>query len=76
VTVGVDLAKNVFQVHAIGADGKVLVRRQLRRGEVLKFSSSLPPCLVGTEACASNKLRGAERFERDDVIRCNSWYLI
>src|SRR5689334_4654710 len=53
VTVGVDLAKNVFQVHAIGADGKVLVRRQLRRGEVLKFCSSLPPCLVGVEACAS-----------------------
>ncbi|KTT64356.1 transposase, partial [Sphingomonas sanguinis] len=39
VTVGVDLAKNVFQVHAIGSDGKVLVRRQLRRGEVLKFFS-------------------------------------
>ena len=53
VTVGVDLAKNVFQVHAIGADGQVLVRRQLRRGEVLKFFSSLPPCLVGMEACAS-----------------------
>ncbi len=53
VTVGVDLAKNVFQVHAIGADGKVLVRRQLRRAEVLKFFSALPPCLVGMEACAS-----------------------
>ncbi|MBB4859262.1 transposase [Novosphingobium chloroacetimidivorans] len=44
VTVGVDLAKNVFQVHAIAADGKVLVRRQLRRAEVLKFFSSLPRC--------------------------------
>ncbi len=53
VTFGVDPAKNVFQVHAIGADGKVLVRWQLRRGEVLKFFSSLPPCLVGMEACAS-----------------------
>lgn len=53
VTVGVDLAKNVFQVHAIGADGKVLVRRRIRRGEVLKFFSSLPPCLIGMEACAS-----------------------
>ena len=52
VTVGVDLAKNVFQVHAIDADGKVLVRRQLRRAEVLKFFSALP-CLVGMEACAS-----------------------
>ena len=53
VTVGVDLAKNVFQVHAIGALGKVLIRRQLRQAEVLKFFSSLPPCLVGIEACAS-----------------------
>lgn len=53
VTVDVDLAKNVFQVYAIGADGKVLLRQQLRRGEVLMFFSSLPPCLVGMEACAS-----------------------
>ena len=58
VTVGVDLAKNVF--HAIGADGRVLVRRQLRRGEVLKFFSSLPPCLVGMEAGASAHHWGRE----------------
>lgn len=51
--VGVDLVKNVFQVRAIGADGRMLVRRQLRRGEVLKFFSSLPPRLLGMEACAS-----------------------
>ena len=49
VNVGVYLATNVFQVHAIGADGRVFVRRQLRRGEVLKVFSSLPPCLVGKE---------------------------
>lgn len=53
VTVGVYLAKSVFQVHAIDADGKVLLRRQLRRSEVLKFFSGLAPCLVGMEACAS-----------------------
>lgn len=53
VTVGLDLAKNVFQVHAIDAEGKVLVRRQLRRAEVLKFFSDNPPCLIGMEACAS-----------------------
>lgn len=52
-TVGLDLAKNVFQVHAIDAEGKVLARRQLRRAEVLKFFSALPRCLVGMEACAS-----------------------
>ena len=42
VTVGLDLAKNVFQVHAIGTDGVVLVRRKLRRGEVIGFFSKLP----------------------------------
>lgn len=58
VTVG-DLAKNDFQVHAVGADGKVLVRWQLRRGELRKFFASLLPCLVGMEACASPYLWGA-----------------
>jgi transposase len=52
-TVGLDLAKNVFQVHAIGADGAVLVRRKLRRAEVIGFFTDLPSCLVGMEACAS-----------------------
>ena len=51
--VGLDLAKNVFQVHGIAADGGVLVRRQLRRGQVLSVFASLPPCLVGMEARAS-----------------------
>mgnify|MGYP000846298803 FL=1 len=53
VTVGLDLAKNVFQVHAITADGAVLIRRKLRRAEVIRFFAELPPCLVGMEACAA-----------------------
>lgn len=53
VTVGLDLAKNVFQVHAIATDGAVLIRRKLRRTEVIRFFTELPPCLVGMEACAS-----------------------
>ena len=53
VTVGVDLAKSVFQVHAIGRDGAVLVRRKLRRAELIGFFADLPVCLVGMEACAS-----------------------
>ncbi len=53
VTVGMDLAKSVFQVHAIGGDGTVLVRRKLRRAEVIGFFTDLPSCLVGMEACAS-----------------------
>jgi transposase len=52
-TIGLDLAKNVFQVHGINGAGKVLVRKQLRRAEVLRFFAALPPCLVGTEACAT-----------------------
>jgi len=53
VTVGLDLAKNVFQVHAIAADGAVLIRRKLRRSEVVRFFAELSPCLIGMEACAS-----------------------
>lgn len=52
-TIGLDLAKNVFQVHGIIGEGKVLVRRQLRRGEVLKFFQRVPSCLVGIEACGT-----------------------
>lgn len=52
-TIGLDLAKHVFQVHAVAADGKVLVRRKLRRSEVWEFFAKQPPCLVGIEACAS-----------------------
>jgi transposase len=53
-TVGLDIAKSVFQVHAIDAQGNVIVRRQLRRGRVLAFFEKLPPCLIGIEACASS----------------------
>jgi transposase len=52
-TIGLDIAKNVFQVHGIDAAEKVVVRKQLRRGQVLKFFASLQPCLVGMEACAT-----------------------
>lgn len=52
-TVGLDLAKVVFQVHALDAEGHVIVRRRLRRSEVVSFFKSLPPCLVGMEACSS-----------------------
>ena len=52
-TIGVDLAKNVFQVHGVDASGTVVLRRQLRRGAVEKFFAQLPPCLVGMEACGS-----------------------
>lgn len=52
-TIGLDLAKNIFQVHAVDGHGKVVIRRQLRRSEVLKFFSAQPSSLVGMEACSS-----------------------
>jgi len=52
-TIGVDLAKNVFQVHAVDEAGSVVVRRQLRRSQVLPFFTKQPSCLVGMEACAT-----------------------
>lgn len=53
-TIGLDLAKNVFQVHGIDAAGEVVVRRALRRGQVFAFFSKLEPCLVGMEACGTS----------------------
>ena len=53
-TIGLDLAKSVFQVHAVDADGKVIVRKALRRAQVLPFFKSTPPCLVGMEACGTS----------------------
>ena len=52
-TIGLDIAKNVFQVHGIDAAEKVVVRKQLRRGQMMKFFAALPPCLIGMEACAT-----------------------
>lgn len=51
VRIGLDIAKHVFQVHGVAEDGRVLLRRQLRRGQVVAFFAELPPCLVGIEAC-------------------------
>ena len=52
-TIGLDIAKNVFQVHGVDEKGKVVARRQLRRGQVLKYCAKLSPCLIGIEACAT-----------------------
>ena len=53
-TIGLDIAKSVFQVHGIDVVGNVIIRRQLKRRYVLAFFQKLPPCLVGIEACASS----------------------
>ena len=52
-TIGLDLAKSVFQVHGVDAAGRVVVQKPLRRGEVERFFAKLPPALVGLEACGS-----------------------
>ena len=52
-TIGFDIAKSIFQVHCVDAEGNVVLRRQLKRRYVLAFFQKLPPCLVGIEACAS-----------------------
>ena len=60
VTIGLDIAKSVFQVHGVDANGAVVVRRRLTRAKVLPFFERLPPCLVGLEACATAHYWGRE----------------
>jgi transposase len=60
IIIGLDLAKSVFQVHGVDAEGRTIVRRQLRRSKVLGFFERLEPCLVGMEACS-----GAHHWARE-----------
>lgn len=53
-TIGIDLAKHVFQVHGVDAAGSVVVRKALRRSQVVPFFAKLSPCLVGMEACGTS----------------------
>src|SRR5262249_4272814 len=53
-TIGLDIAKSVFQVHGVDAEGNVVVRRKLKRRHIIPFFQKLRPCLVGIEACASS----------------------
>ena len=52
-TVGIDLAKNVFQVHGIDEHGKAVIKKQLKRDQITPFFVNLPACLIGMEACGS-----------------------
>ncbi|SLQ81329.1 transposase, IS110 family [Klebsiella pneumoniae] len=52
-TIGIDLAKNVFQIHGVDEHGKRLFNKQLRRAQMASFFANIPPCLIGMEACAS-----------------------
>ena len=58
--VGIDLAKSVFQLHGVDGQEKVILRKQLRRTQMLDFFKKLPPCLIGMEACSSAHYWGRE----------------
>ena len=68
-TIGLDIAKSVFQVHAVDSAGEVVVRRKLTRGRVLAFFESLPRCLVGIEACSSSHYWARELIARGHDVR-------
>ena len=69
-TIGLDIAKNVFQVHGIDAAEKVVVRKQLRRSQVLAFFKALPPCLDRHGGLCHGPLLGA-RTRRSLATRCD-----
>jgi transposase len=68
-TIGLDIAKSVFQVHAVSAAGTVLVRRQLKRRYVVQFFAGLKPCLIGIEACATAHHWGRELAKLGHEVR-------
>ena len=68
-TIGLDIAKSVFQVHGIDAEDRVIIRRQLKRRFVLTFFEKLPPCLVGIEACASSHYWSRELSALGHTVR-------
>lgn len=68
-TIGLDLAKTVFQVHGVDASGAVMIRKTLRRSQVLPFFAKLPPCLVGMEACGTSHHWGRELIALGHQVR-------
>jgi transposase len=68
-TVGLDLAKRIFQVHAVDAPGSVVVRKALRRWQVLPFFTELPSCLIGMEACGTSHYWARELTKLGHKVR-------
>lgn len=69
VTVGLDLARNVFQAHGADATGSAVLRKKLRRDQVLAFFSHLPPCVVAMEACGGAHFWGHESGKLGHEVR-------
>jgi len=68
-TIGLDLAKNIFQVHGVEEDGSVAFNRPIRRAQLLKFFEKQPACLVGMEACGSSHYWGRELSKLGHDVR-------
>ena len=68
-TIGLDLAKNVFQIHGIDATGEVVVRKTLRLAQMLPFFEKLPLCLIGAEACRTSHHWGRELTKLGHEVR-------
>ena len=68
-TIGLDTAKSVFQVHGVDADGEIVLRRQLKRRQVLTFFAKLPPCLIGIDACGVSHYWSREPMKVDHTVR-------
>ena len=68
-TVGLDIAKNLFQVHGADAQGRPVLKRKLARGKVLEFFANLPPCLVGLEACGAAHYWARELAKLGHTVR-------
>src|SRR5215217_7714377 len=68
-TVGLDLAKSIFQLHGADSAGAVVFRKKLRRGQVLSFLATLPPCTVALEACGSAHSWGREIIQLGHPVR-------
>ncbi|EFI2978843.1 hypothetical protein WCV28_18695 [Escherichia coli] len=66
-TIGIDLAKNVFQIHGVDEHGKRLFNKQLRRAQMASFFANIPPCLIGMEACASAHFWANKLSKRGDT---------
>src|SRR5262249_3307369 len=68
-TIGIDLAKSVFHIHGMDERGKVLLRRQLKRAELLKFFANRPACLIGMEACGSAHYWARQLIELGHAVK-------
>ena len=69
ITVGLDLAENVFQVHEADGNGRAVLRKKLRRAQVLEFFGQLPPCVVAMEACGGAHFWGGEIGKLGHYVR-------